>query len=110
LNEFEAWQKIIEEWKQVDRMKQLNQRLYDELGGALMYILDYADKNNIALPNRDRVFRMIDNIHSTTNAIKEYHTRINSPTNTQKSTPKNDTSEDDNTKIIFVLVTVIEYF
>lgn len=29
--------KIIEEWKQVGRMKQLNQKLYDELDVALMY-------------------------------------------------------------------------
>ena len=76
LNEFEAWQKIIEEWKQVDRMKQLNQRLYDELGGALMYILDYADKNDITLPNRDRLYRMIDNIHNTVDAVRDYHNKI----------------------------------
>jgi len=82
LNEFEAWQKIIEEWKQVDRMKQLNQRLYDELGGALMYILDYTDKNDIALPNRDRLYRMIDNIHNTVDAVRDYHNKINSPPTT----------------------------
>jgi hypothetical protein len=35
--------KIIEEWKQVDRMKQLNQKLYDELDIALMFILEYAE-------------------------------------------------------------------
>jgi hypothetical protein len=45
--------KIIEEWKQVDRMKQLNQRLYDELDVALMFTLEYAERNNIVLPNRD---------------------------------------------------------
>jgi hypothetical protein len=100
LNEFEAWQKILEHWKQVDKMKQLNQRLYDELGGALMYILDYADRNSIVLPNRDRLFRMIDNIHNTTDAIMDYHNKINSPANnTHLSTPKNDTPEDDNTEI-----------
>lgn len=32
--------KIIEEWKQVDRMKQLNQKLYDELDVALMFTLE----------------------------------------------------------------------
>ncbi len=101
MNEFEAWQKIIEEWKQVDRMKQLNQRLYDELGGALMYILDYADKNNISLPNRDRLYRMIDNIHSTTNAIEEYHDKINSPTNLQQ--PEKTPDEDNTTRLLVVL-------
>lgn len=32
--------KIIEEWKQVDRMKQFNQRLYDESDVALMFTLE----------------------------------------------------------------------
>lgn len=58
-------------------MKQLNQRLYDELDVALMFILEYAEGNNIVLPNRDRLFRMVENIHNTTNAISEYHGKIN---------------------------------
>ena len=61
--------KIIEEWKQVDRMKQLNQRLYDELDVALMFTFEYAERNNIVLSNRDRLFRMVENIHNTTNAM-----------------------------------------
>lgn len=73
--------KIIEEWKQVDRMKQLNQRLYDELDVALMFILEYAERNNIVLPNRDRLFRMVENIHNTTNAISGYHGKINNNNN-----------------------------
>ena len=40
--------KIIEEWKQVDRMKQLNQKLYDELDVALMFTLEYAERNKVA--------------------------------------------------------------
>ena len=66
-------------------MKKLNQRLYDELGGALMYILQYADKNDIVLPSRDRLFRMIENLHITTDSIREYHDKINaSPTKLQQ--------------------------
>ena len=80
--------KIIEEWKQVDRMKQLNQRLYDELDVALMFTLEYAERNNIVLPNGDRLFRMVENIHNTTNAISEYHGKINNnislPTDSSK--------------------------
>ena len=86
--------KIIEEWKQVGRMKQLNQRLYDELDVALMFTLEYAERNNIVLPNRDRLFRMVENIHNTTNAISEYNGKINNnnnslPTDSQqrKETP-----------------------
>ncbi len=82
-------------------MKQLNQRLYDELGGALMYILDYAERNNIVLPNRERLYRMIDNVHNTTNAIREYHGKINNnslPTESQQ--PKETPDKDDRTIII----------
>ena len=77
-------------------MKQLNQRLYDELDIALMFTLEYAERNNIVLPNRDRLFRMVENIHNTTNAISEYHGKINNnnslPTDSQqrKQTPDKD--------------------
>ena len=77
MNEFQAWQEIIEEWKQVDKMKEMNQRLYDELGGAIIYILEYSERNNIVLPNRDRLYGLIENIHKTTDAIKSYHDKIN---------------------------------
>jgi hypothetical protein len=53
MKEFQAWDKIFLEWKQVNRMKRLNQQLYDY----------YSKKNNIPLPNRDSLYRMIDNIH-----------------------------------------------
>src|SRR5919108_3506677 len=91
MNDFEAWQRIIEEWKQVDKMKRLNQRLYGELGGAIMFILEYSKRNNIVLPNKDRLFRLVDNIHVTTDAIKEYHEKISSPTESQQ---RNKTTED----------------
>ena len=45
MNEFQAWDKILLEWKQVNRMKGLNQQLYDQLGGTLIYILDYRDSS-----------------------------------------------------------------
>ena len=63
MNEFEAWQKIMSEWKEVNRMKKLNQELYDILGGAIIYISKYAEKNTISLPNRDAINRMASKIH-----------------------------------------------
>lgn len=76
-------------------MKQLNQRLYDELDVAVMFTLEYSERNNIVLPNRDRLFRMVENIHNTTNVISEYHGKINNnslPTDSQqrKQTPDKD--------------------
>lgn len=71
MDEFDAWQKIMEEWKLVRRAKRLNQQLYDMLGGAIIYILHYAEKNNIDLPNRDELRCMSDNIHDLVNRVNE---------------------------------------
>jgi hypothetical protein len=84
MNDFEAWQRIIEEWKKVDKMQNLNQRLYDELGGAIQYILEYSKRNDIVLPNRIRLFRMMENYHRTTDAINDFHRKINSPTESRQ--------------------------
>ena len=94
INDFEAWQKILEEWKEVSRMKKLNQELYDLLGGSLMYVLEYSERNSIRLPNREALYRMADRIHLL---IGE----INAPTENQqrKATP-DDSTED---KVIFCL-------
>jgi hypothetical protein len=63
MDEFEAWQKIMEVWKLVRRAKRLNQQLYDMLGGAIVYTLHYAEKNKIDLPNKNELRRMSENIH-----------------------------------------------
>jgi hypothetical protein len=73
MNDFDAWQKILLEWKQVNQMKRLNQQLYDQLGGSIVYILNYSEKHNIPLPDRDCLYRMIDNVHDITGTIKRLH-------------------------------------
>jgi hypothetical protein len=79
MNDFDAWQRILLEWKNVNHMKRLNQQLYDQLGGAIIYILKYGEKNNIPLPNKDALYRMIDNVHDITGKIKQRHEEINAP-------------------------------
>jgi hypothetical protein len=61
----------------LNHLKRLNQQLYDQLGGAIIYILKYSEKHNIPLPNRDGLYRMIDNIHGITGQIKQFHKEIN---------------------------------
>jgi transketolase len=78
MNEFGAWAKIIEEWKQANRMKELNQDLYDILASSLLYVWDYAEKNDIVLPHRERLNRILENIHDKTEQIWTLHRRINS--------------------------------
>ena len=50
-------------------MKRLNQELYDLLGGAIIFILGYSRKNNIAIPQYNHLKRMADRIHSLINEI-----------------------------------------
>jgi hypothetical protein len=89
MNEFEGWQKILEEWKEVNRMKRLNQELYDMLGGTLIYILEYSQKYNIELPNRDGLFRMGERIHYLMNEINNnFPPNFKHPNGTPKEPPK----------------------
>jgi hypothetical protein len=63
MNEFQAWQKILEEWKQVKRVKKLNQELYDILFGAIAYIIEYSKKYGVPISKKDEMKRMADRIH-----------------------------------------------
>jgi hypothetical protein len=85
MNEFESWEKIIAEWKEVGRMKKLNQELYDLLGGALIYVIEYSKKYKTNLPNEEALYRMADRVHTLIDTI-------NTPTdpNNQRKHPDNE--------------------
>jgi hypothetical protein len=61
MNEFDGWTKILSEWKDIVRVNSLNQQLYDQLVGAIIYIQRYSEKNNISLPNRDQLEALLNN-------------------------------------------------
>jgi len=44
---------------------------------AIIYVLNYSEKNNIPLPNRDSLYRLVDNVHDITGKIKTLHKEIN---------------------------------
>lgn len=60
MNEFETWQKILDEWKEVHRIRRINQRLYDYLASSIIYLIDYSKKHDFILPHKDRQIKMID--------------------------------------------------
>ena len=62
MNEFETWQKILDEWKEVDRIRRINQRLYDYLASSIIYLIDYSKKHDFILPHKDRQIKMIDDL------------------------------------------------
>jgi len=43
-------------------MKHLNQRLYDQLGGSIIHILNYAYENNTPLLNCDKLYELVDRV------------------------------------------------
>ncbi|MGI0013687.1 MAG: hypothetical protein ACREBU_09640, partial [Nitrososphaera sp.] len=74
MNEFDMMQKIIEKHTQVEQLRNVNDRLYEHLAASILYILRYADSNNILLPNRDALNRIIEiTIHyvNDVNAVSE---------------------------------------
>ena len=98
-SEFEAWQKILDEWKKVDKVRRLNQRLYDYLGSCLIYLLEYSKRNDIVLPHKERIERMIDE--------SEYIIdQINSATSPNFKHP-NGTPEDSTEPNFIFIVTII---
>jgi hypothetical protein len=58
MNEFQEWQKYytngikFNEWN-------YNQRLYDQPGGYIIHILNYSEKQNIPLGNKDILYQLI---------------------------------------------------
>ena len=60
MNKFDAWQKILNDWKEVDRARRLNQRLYDILTSSIIYLLEYSKKHDFILPYKERLIKMVE--------------------------------------------------
>ena len=52
--------KILDEWKEVHRIRRINQRLYDYLASSIMYLIEYSKKHDFILSYKDRQIKMID--------------------------------------------------
>ena len=89
MNNFEAWQEILDEWKKVDRLKRLNQRLYDYLGSSIIYLLEYSKRNDIVLPHKERIEKMIDEAEYIIDQINS----VTSPKNKHPPTTPEDSTE-----------------
>jgi hypothetical protein len=94
MNEFDAWHQILSQWKDVTRVKSLNQQLYDQLVGAIIFILKYAEKNAIALPNRDSLNRLLDNAEKIIDDINHL-TFENQTSDDRIQPPKNHSSDEE---------------
>jgi hypothetical protein len=69
MNEMEAWELIVSEWRKVKRMKKLNQELYDMLGSEIVFNRRYSQKHGIPIPDSDVIKARLSNIHSLMDEI-----------------------------------------
>src|SRR5215208_4462106 len=88
MNESEAWLKILDEWKQVDRARRLNQRLYDILASSLIYLLEYSKKYDFILPHKDRLNKMIEESEKIMDEISPPNFKHPNGTPREKTEPK----------------------
>jgi len=70
MNDNDAWGEIFYEWKNVKRIKKLNQELYDLLFSSIIYIMQYSNKYNIPIPQKDALMRMAKRIHDLIDEIE----------------------------------------
>jgi hypothetical protein len=96
MDNFDAWQRILSEWRKVQRMKKLNQRLYDHLGGSIIYVLNYADKNNIPLLNSKTLYDLVDKAENIIDEINLLANEASSPTRNQHDYKHEDDSTEPN--------------
>ena len=59
MHDFEAWQSIMYEWKELRRIKRLDQELFGLLGDSIIYIIQYSEKYHIPFQT-DFLKRMSD--------------------------------------------------
>ncbi len=59
MDEIDVLQKALIEMKQAKKLKILNQELYDQLIGSIVYILKYSERNNISLPNEEGLTSLV---------------------------------------------------
>ncbi|MFZ0510156.1 MAG: hypothetical protein WAM14_01005 [Candidatus Nitrosopolaris sp.] len=57
--------------------------------------MNYSEKNNIPLPNRDSLYRMIDNTHDITGRIKQLHGAINTSSDDRIQPTKSKPSDEE---------------
>lgn len=58
-DEVDILRKAIAYYDKAIRMKNINQELYDQLLGSIVYLFKYSEKYGVPLPKRDELYRMV---------------------------------------------------
>ncbi|NAL78870.1 hypothetical protein [Nitrososphaera sp. AFS] len=58
-DEIDIIRKAIMHYDRAVRLRRINEDLYDHLSGSIVWILRYCDKNQITLPNREAMCKLV---------------------------------------------------
>ena len=67
---------------ELDQMKRLNQELYDQLVGSVLWLMKYSQKNDIILPNQELLVGLL---HKGEEIIQKIHERARHWTRTSRA-------------------------
>jgi hypothetical protein len=68
---YRAMQDALNVMEYARSLKGLNEQLYEHLYGSILYIIKYAEKNKITLPQRENLLELITKTDNYINMIKE---------------------------------------
>jgi hypothetical protein len=71
MDEYRVLQDALNVMRDAQAPKRLNQELYDHLCGSILFMIRYADQNNIALPNRDALLALVTKSDDYIHMIKD---------------------------------------
>ena len=71
MDEYRILQDALNTMKYAQSLKRLNQELYDHLCGSILFVIKYADKNNITLSNRELLLSLITKSNDYIHMIKD---------------------------------------
>ncbi len=63
-DEIDIVKNAIMHYDRAIRLKKINENLYDHLSGSISWILRYSDKNQIPLPNKEKLNEMVTRAES----------------------------------------------
>jgi NTP pyrophosphatase (non-canonical NTP hydrolase) len=91
---------VLEQLRYAVKVRRVNDELLEHLASTLWWLLHYAAKNNIDLPDKDKISLALDR------AMEIARKQPRSRATTHFSTPKRDTPEDDRTINIISALTI----
>jgi hypothetical protein len=98
ISSFYTQMAALEQLRYAVKVRQVNDELLEHLSSTLWWLLHYAAKNIIDLPDIDKISLALERAMDI--ARKQPRSQN---TTSHLSTPKNDTPEDDRTKIFFII-------